>query len=68
MLNFIKSGLVSREPRGELHVQTELVHPQGAAAHGTQCQGLELPFPQRESFSCQNMETSLDKCFLEKKT
>lgn len=27
MLNFIKSGLVSREPRGELHVQTEPVHP-----------------------------------------
>lgn len=27
MLNVIKPGLVSRELRGDLHVQTELVHP-----------------------------------------
>lgn len=68
MLNLIKSGLVSRESRGELYVQTELVHrlrvlqPVGPNVKDLSC------LSPKENLACQNMETSLYKCFLEKRT
>ena len=69
MLNVIKPGLMSREPRGDLHVQTELVHPlRVLQPMGPNVKDLSCLSPKENLFACQNMETSLYKCFLEKRT
>ena len=59
MLNLIKSGLVSQESRGELHVRTELVHPLRVLQPvGPNVKDLSCLSP-KENLACQNMETSL---------